>query len=561
MWSPRARLQNAEPMPLRPQPQVSFFDPEFADPGCLEPGTLPWLLSRHRRLLFPAWLFVDWKRAGQTGPKGWAASVLMTLMLLRWFEEGMSRTAAVRRAKRDTTWRAAMGLRIGGKTPSLRTVRRFESFLKRRHPETGVPHYILLHEHFVRLCFEAGVVDGRAVWAMDSTPMWAYGAMQGTIRLLGDGLRTLCRRWAKLTARTVATLAAEWDLPLLVARSTKGAYRVDWRDADQRAGAMDRIAGDVLRVADLVTREVEAVRANKRKGIRRMCRNLLKVIRDDMETDGQGRLVIAKRTAKGRLVSITDPQARHGRKSRSRKYKGFKTHVLGDVVSGLLLSLAVTPGGTHDNVPAHRLIRRAKELCNGIDRVLGDTAYSAARLRHIVHGSPGVELLAPPQPVPINPARIERRDFDIDLAAGTATCPEGASVEMSWSWSGSAGMHVRRAAWPRETCAVCPRRKDCIPPSREHKGYARKLRLHPYEAELSAAREAWERPEVREDYRVRSQCERLVNQITRHGGRKARAWGLATANLQAHLIAMRCNLALLAQALARREEQKAAPAA
>ncbi len=77
--------------------------------------------------------------------------------------------------------------------------------------------------------------------------------------------------------------------------------------------------------------------------------------------------------------------------------------------------------------------------------------------------------------------------------------------------------------------------------------------LHAYEAELVAAREDWKRPEVRDAYRVRSQCERLVNQVVRHGGRRARTWGLAAANLQAHFIAMRCNLGLLAQALATRD--------
>src|SRR5690606_37607303 len=59
-----------------------------------------------------------------------------------------------------------------------------------------------------------------------------------------------------------------------------------------------------------------------------------------------------------------------------------------------------------------------------------------------------------------------------------------------------------------------------------------------YEAELRAARAAWERPEVRADYRTRTQCERLVNQMTRHGCRQARRWGLGPAQLQAHLTAL-----------------------
>ena len=69
------------------------------------------------------------------------------------------------------------------------------------------------------------------------------------------------------------------------------------------------------------------------------------------------------------------------------------------------------------------------------------------------------------------------------------------------------------------------------------------LKLHPYEQEVRRARQQWDNPNTREPYRVRSQCERLVNQVARQGGRQARAFGL----LQAHAIAMRCNLALFAK--------------
>ena len=85
--------------------------------------------------------------------------------------------------------------------------------------------------------------------------------------------------------------------------------------------------------------------------------------------------------------------------------------------------------------------------------------------------------------------------------------------------------------------------------------------LHQYEQDLRAAREAWQRPEVREAYRKRSECERLVHQVTRHGGRKSRGWGLGAANLQVHVIAMRSNLGMLAKRLAEMEEQQRAKAA
>jgi hypothetical protein len=85
--------------------------------------------------------------------------------------------------------------------------------------------------------------------------------------------------------------------------------------------------------------------------------------------------------------------------------------------------------------------------------------------------------------------------------------------------------------------------------------------LHPYEDELRAAREAWSQPETRALYRTRTQCERLVNQITRYGGRQARAFGLQHAQLQGHAIATASNLRLLAKAIATSARRKQAAAA
>jgi hypothetical protein len=63
----------------------------------------------------------------------------------------------------------------------------------------------------------------------------------------------------------------------------------------------------------------------------------------------------------------------------------------------------------------------------------------------------------------------------------------------------------------------------------------------------------WARQEVRSEYRPRARFERVNHLLVRHGARQARAWGLSAANLQAHVIAMRCNLQLLAEHLAAAE--------
>jgi hypothetical protein len=470
----------------------------------------------------------------------------------------MSRRAAARRAGTDIAWRAAMGLQLGTSSPSERTLRDFERFLMRRHGDAQVPRYLLLHEHIIRAGLEHGVVvAAKAAWAMDSTPMWCYGAARDTVRLLGDGMRMLAQTWARATRRSLDAVANEWQLPWLLAKSTKGAFHVAWGQAGATATVVTEIAGGVVDAVAVIRRELHSARRGLRKRLLRQCRHLLRVVSNDLEATDQGHLSIAKRVAADRLVSLTDPEARHGRKSKSQTFNGFKLHLLGDVVSGLILAVAVTKGNEHDGAPAHRLIKRAKDLCADVRHVLADTAYGGARLRHVADRLLGVTLVAPPPPVNGKAGKLGKGEVLLNRNPGTATCANGAVTDdFRLVWSSEHRVHVRQVSWPKAVCDVCPLRLPC----RGNETGRRRILLHPYEDELRAARTAWSQPETRALYRTRTQCERLVNQMTRYGGRQARAFGLQHAQLQAHAIAMASNLRLLAKALAppRRGEQPAA---
>ncbi len=505
-------------MPVRSLKQTSFFDPEFAMPGCLAPGTVPWLLARHGSLLFPDWLLAGW-RDSDIGRDGWPARVLVKMLLLRWLEEGMSRRCSERRAKTDVVWRAAMGIALDKAAPSERTVRDFERFLQAQHVEAGVQRALLLHEHIVRLCRGAGVVGAGAVWAADSTPMWCYGAVRGTVRLLGDGLRSLGKMWPRSTKQKLSVVAADWHLPLLLGKSAKGSMQVDWRDSDARAGATDSLARDVLRVVDLLRTDIASARSRDRGRILQLCRSLVRVVRDDLSEDDGGRLVVARRVARDRLVSITDPQARHGRKSKKRTFKGFKLHVVGDVVSGLIASLTVTSGNVHDGAPASRLFGRAKALFADIEKMLGDTAYGGAPLRDRARYEHSIEVVAPAPPVPApKNDRLRKADFDIDFDTWTVTCPAGATTT-THSWAKTREGKARLFSFAVDDCDNCELRARCLTGSHRK----RRLLLHVSEQTVREARTAWLSPDVRRLYRERSKCERLVHSVTRHGGRQARA--------------------------------------
>lgn len=533
-------------MLLKPNALLKHVDEFIAQR--LEAGTLPWLLAQ-LTLWFPAWLVGSWRGQSHRGRPAWPAAPLLVLVLLRWAEEGQSRRSACeRRVVNDMSWRAAMGLPSHLLGPSEKTVREFEGYLRGRDEKAGLPRYLLVMEHIVRACLQAGMLGPSPQIAMDSTPMWCYGAVQDTLRLLGQGLRHLGARWAMAHRTTLEQVAMEWEMPLLVAKSIKGHFEVNWNDPTATATLVNQIAEQVVRAIEEVRSGIQSLpRAADRKKLLRICRHLTRVMHNDLETDPKGRLVVAERVAKDRLLSLTDPQARHGHKSRRRTFDGFKIHLLGDLVSGLLLSLCVTPGNEHDGKPAHRLIRRAKELYEELEQVLGDTAYGAARLRYLVRGTTGVAILAPPPPDTHPAGRLGKKHIKLNLLQGMATCAAGVPTDdMRWVWSEEIGVKVRKFKWQKADCDACPLSAPCR--GKQTGGHT--VLLHPYEEELRRAREQFSQKEVRQGYRLRTQGERLVNQVTRHGGRTARGFGLGSANLQAHLIAMADNLRLLARQLA-----------
>lgn len=551
-------------MPVRGTSQSSFFTPTFLDPGCLRVGSVPWLLWQCGAGLLPDWMASEWRGHTTTtrsaGRAAWPARALFALHTLRWSEQGSSRLGSCRRARTDLAWRAAMGLDVGSGTPTESTMREFEAWLRERASSCDLPRYLLLHEHLVRVALEHVKAD--PVVAVDSTPMWCFGALRGTIRLLGDGLRGLGKRLARRTGLSLAALARRWSAPWLTSRSMKGGLpKVDWRSSEARAAATDGIVRTVLAaVSDAKELIRDQVNEKHRGWLVQRCTALMQVITDDLEEDDAGHLVVARRVARDRIVSITDPEARSGRKTRSQPFKGFRLHVLGDVVSGLILAVDVVPANTHDAIVGESLIGRAKKLLPELEQVLADTAYGATAVR-VRLALAGVDLVAPPQmPSKKRTKALKKEDFMIDFEQRVSTCPAG-EQSIVCEEVPAADDTILQFRWRRSTCASCPLRLRCAtrtratdkptptkgrPPTR-----GKRLRLHPQEQALRAARAQWQTPERRSLYRRRTECELLIANAIRAGGRQARAWGLPHAVLQAHSIAIHLNLAVIARELAK----------
>ena len=141
----------------------------------------------------------------------------------------------------------------------------------------------------------------------------------------------------------------------------------------------------------------------------------------DLEDDEAGGVRIAKGVAPERIISVVDPEARHGHRSRRDRYDGYKLHVSVDVDSDLFVAGEATKATTSDAEVLPELLDADPVA---VAEVIGDTHYGSVETRQSLAGQ-GVDLVAPAQPSSVAKGYFSKDDFTIDLDAATVTCPAG----------------------------------------------------------------------------------------------------------------------------------------
>jgi hypothetical protein len=86
---------------------------------------------------------------------------------------------------------------------------------------------------------------------------------------------------------------------------------------------------------------------------------LRRFVSQDLEPDpnGGGRR-IQQGVAHDRIISVGDPEMRHGRKSKSKAINGYKRHII--IANRIILGTAVEPANRSEGVPTGRLLDDAR---------------------------------------------------------------------------------------------------------------------------------------------------------------------------------------------------------
>ena len=198
-----------------------------------------------------------------------------------------------------------------------------------------------------------------------------------------------------------------------------------------------------------------------------------------MERTGEG-IGLKDGVSKDRVMSVHDPEMRHGHKSSSRRFDGHKAAIVVDTDSQLITAVEVLPGNAPDNLGALELVERS-EANTGVpvEEALGDAAYGDGDTRQ-AFADAGRTLIAR---VPGRPNRkhFPKEDFRIDLEEVTCTCPAGQVTRKllpAGKRTGSTGRTHRLQAFQFDAtvCGACSLRPQCVAGS---SGMGRTVQLHP----------------------------------------------------------------------------------
>lgn len=506
--------------------QVGFFDAaELIGP--LPEGSFFALLAEHGERIVRDEEFADCY--SDTGRPSIPPSQLAKVLLLQ-YRTGLSDEQAMEATAWDLRWKIALGLPVDHRGWNSSTLTRFRARLLLHGKER------LALENTLALAGELGLLDAPAEQIVDSTPMLGAAATQDTVRLVRSGVKQLIdavEASAPDTARALDDgLCFDYARP-----NDKPDCR--WREKLERERMLTRVAEDAERALRAVERADGLLADAAVKQAHVLLREL---IGQDFEVDEDGLPRLHRGTRSDRILSVHDTEIRHGRKSQSQRFDGYKLHAAAtNTEQPLLTAVEVAPANEQDGAQAPALVD-CQPQDRRPERLLGDSAYGTGPVRAEL-SERAVDVLAPVPEAPVAPGRLAKRDFEIDLEGGAVTCPAGKVARVRREPSGA-----RRATFSRSACRDCPLRARCLGPHTAHKS----LQLAPQEELLIAARQALDDPSAAEHLRrTRPRIERLLGLLAhRYGARKARYTGAAKARLQALWTAALVNLNPIGRQLA-----------
>jgi len=437
---------------------------------------------------------------------------LMAMSLLLQGYLGASDAEAVELTVVDLRWQMVLD-RLGCDEPAFSQGALFD--FRERMIRTDMDRRLL--ERTVEVARETKAFDWRKLpktlrVAIDSSPLVGAGRVEDTINLLGHAARKIVVCAAELLGWPPEKVARAAGIPALLESSVKKALDVEWADGEAKATALTRLVEqlDALE-AWLRNRLGEEL---KEPPLKEALATLQQIRTQDLEPDpdGQGKTRIREGVAEDRQVSVEDPEMRHGRKTKSKRFNGYKRHIASDLDTNLIVACAVTPA----NQPEGNAMPELKVDIERTERVIAeahmDRGYIASPVVAEILAEGG-DVVCKPW-VPRNGELFTKTDFKINVRDMTITCPAG---EVQMIRPGSV------VTFEPQACDGCTLRSKC---TNAALGRGRTVNIAEDEVLQQRLRKRMATPRGRQQLRQRVAIEHGLAHISQRQGNRARYRGV-----------------------------------
>ena len=257
--------------------------------------------------------------------------------------------------------------------------------------------------------------------AIDSSPLEGAGRVEDTFNLLAHAARNVVSCAAGLLGWTGDQVCRQAGIPLLLESSIKRGLDIDWNDAVEKTAAIKTFTRQLDALQSWIARHLpeELIKPPLKEQVE----TLVHIRMQDLEPDPSGGARIREGVAADRRVSIADTEMRHGRKSKSKRFNGFKRHIAADVDRGLILACAITPANRPEDEATPSLTADLERQGLAVDHLLIDRGYINSTLVDEVLRRGGTIVCKPWKSH--NGRLFPKSAFTLNVRDRTIACPNG----------------------------------------------------------------------------------------------------------------------------------------
>jgi len=285
--------------------------------------------------------------------------------------------------------------------------------------------------------------------AIDSSPLEGAGRVEDTFNLLAHAARHVVSCAAGLLGWTEDQICRQAGIPLLLESSIKRALDIDWNEAVEKTEAIKTFSRQLDSLHAWIARQLPEEIATP--PLKAHVEALVQIRTQDLEPDPDGGgSRIREGVAADRRVSIEDQEMRHGRKSKSKRFNGFKRHIAADVDRGLILACAITPANRSEDEAMPALTIDLTRQGLAVDHLLIDRGYINSTLVDEVLSRRGKIVCKPWKSH--NGRQFPKSAFTLNLRDRTIACPNGQVQPITFGTT---------VEFDPDICDHCTRRRQC----------------------------------------------------------------------------------------------------